>query len=72
MTTPTLRQQAWAFYRGFCYGRKYGYATPRQAEAMYPEYSYDLCRIFLNGVDDGVRGDRYRVNLTMAEVRSAH
>ncbi len=51
------------FIRGFLIGRRYGYISARQAQDAFPEYSFAQITVFLNGVDDGVRGEMFRVNL---------
>jgi hypothetical protein len=57
-----------AFVLGFHYGKKYGLASPREAENYLMRHGYksacvDAVNAFCNGAEDGVCGDTFRLSL---------
>lgn len=61
MGVRTMSEQ---FELGFIHGQITGrYASPRQTEIKYPHWTDEEVSTYLNGRQDGVAGDTFRLNL---------
>jgi hypothetical protein len=53
-----------SFIAGFFDGRKYKrFQSPREVMESHPSLSRELADVFLNGQQDGINGDRFRLDL---------
>lgn len=52
-----------AFIAGSFHGRKYKRSmTMREVMNAHPSLSCDLAGVYLNGQEDGIKGDRFRLD----------
>lgn len=62
MSTPRI------FITGVYHGRKYKIRqTPREVSMLFPSWGHHEITIFLNGQEDGIANDRFRLNLVKAK-----
>jgi hypothetical protein len=63
MNTKQQIAQDWAFWRGVMDGLNQGPRSARQTLTDYPWFDGFELSAYLNGNDDGVANDLFRVNL---------
>jgi hypothetical protein len=52
-----------AFIAGWFHGRKYKtYQSVREVMNAHPSLSRELAEVYLNGQQDGINGDRFRLD----------
>jgi hypothetical protein len=62
IVTDLFLDIATAFRLGYAHGERHGHASAREVLTEHPHWSAVLVGTYLNGVDDGVARDRWRLN----------
>jgi hypothetical protein len=60
------------FEAGWVHGDRYGrHQSPREVLKAHPGLTDELVSVYLNGQDDGIRGDRFRLDLGLQMAKAA-